>query len=597
VKTYKRVANDDGSIITYEVPAHFAIRPHREAPDFPDFKTGQKALLDLYADITSKHPTTNARSTLDMMRQAGLVNLWFFLKVIAGAYGPYEKLNDSLHLDMCNWRQSDACMAPGARFIALMPRGFRKSTVFSHGANTWILTRDASRRIRLVNAVISRAEDFRNLTKSAIDSNPFYASLYGPGWTMPDGSAIASRIPMPNSKDWNAERLVMPNRTRFAAEPSIKPAGVTGSGEGDHHTDLDIDDPVGLDAVDWQHQSTVMMENAKKWMDTNLNALLVSPKEDVIGIVGTRYAQDDCYEKFVKDAKEVVGAIDEEITPIPGGRWSVYYRLVQEDGQMISPEIIDEAELARMDPWTAATQYWNKPRKSGMNEFIKYVVKPCKLYNDRERNLFLISFRDELTDEIRTLNAASLTGVISTDAAAKDKNIVVMTSRTSVAVHFMDSDNRDFRVWNKVGYMSMDKVFDAIFEAWNLFPGLIEATLFETNAMQKGLYQLLEKEQERRKTWINLREAPAVGDKTARIRSVVGWYFAQGLIYATPEAAIELVQEKDGFPSKRLDVLDETEKALSWLKRPANEEEVEMAEEMDMDAQLSLVESDNVFGY
>ena len=597
MKTYKRVANDDGSIITYEVPVHFAIRPHREAPDFPDFKTGQKALLDLYADITSKHPTTNARSTLDMMRQAGLVNLWFFLKVIAGAYGPYEKLNDSLHLDMCNWRQSDACMAPGARFIALMPRGFRKSTVFSHGANTWILTRDASRRIRLVNAVISRAEDFRNLTKSAIDSNPFYASLYGPGWTMPDGSAIASRIPMPNSKDWNAERLVMPNRTRFAAEPSIKPAGVTGSGEGDHHTDLDIDDPVGLDAVDWQHQSTVMMENAKKWMDTNLNALLVSPKEDVIGIVGTRYAQDDCYEKFVKDAKEVVGALDEEITPIPGGRWSVYYRLVQEDGQMISPEIIDEAELARMDPWTAATQYWNKPRKSGMNEFIKYVVKPCKLYNDRERNLFLISFRDELTDEIRTLNAASLTGVISTDAAAKDKNIVVMTSRTSVAVHFMDSNNRDFRVWNKVGYMSMDKVFDAIFEAWNLFPGLIEATLFETNAMQKGLYQLLEKEQERRKTWINLREAPAVGDKTARIRSVVGWYFAQGLIYATPEAAIELVQEKDGFPSKRLDVLDETEKALSWLKRPANEEEVEMAEEMDMDTQLSLVESDNVFGY
>ena len=303
MKTYKRVANDDGSITTFEIPRHFAIKPHREAPAFPNFSVGQKALLDLYKDITSTHPTINVRSTLDMMRQAGLVNLWFFLKVIAGAYGPYEKLNDSLHLDMCNWRQSDACMAPGARFLALMPRGFRKSTVFSHGANTWILTRDASRRIRLVNAVISRAEDFRNLTKSTIDSNALYAALYGPGWSLPDGSAIASRIPLPNSKEWNAERLVMPNRTRFAAEPSIKPAGVTGSGEGDHHTDLDIDDPVGLDAVDWQHQSTVMMENAKKWMDTNLNALLVSPKEDVIGIVGTRYAHDDCYEKFANNAK------------------------------------------------------------------------------------------------------------------------------------------------------------------------------------------------------------------------------------------------------------------------------------------------------
>ena len=250
-----------------------------------------------------------------------------------------------------------------------------------------------------------------------------------------------------------------------------------------------------------------------------------------------------------------------------------------------------------MDSWTAALQYWNKPRKSGINEFAKYVVKPCKLFNDHNSGLYLISFRDELSDEVKTLNAASLTGVISTDAASKDRNVNALTSRTSVAVHFMDDQNRDFRVWNKVGYMSMDKTFDAIFEAWELFPGLIEATLFETNAMQKGLYQLLEKEQERRKVWINLREAPAVGDKVARIRAVLGWHFAQGLIYATPEAVVELQQEKDAFPSKRLDVLDETEKALSWMKRPANAEEIELAVEAEIEHELQLIESDNVFGY
>jgi hypothetical protein len=599
VKTYKRIANDDGSVSTFEIPRHFAIRPHPEAPSFRDFASGQKALLDLYADITSKHSTTKARSTLDMMRQAGLVNLWFFLKVIAGAYGPYNELNDGLNLDMANWRQSDSCMSPGARWMALMPRGFLKSTVFSHGANSWLLTRNSEERIRVVNAIISRAEGFKYLTQKTIDANALYAILYGSSmkWTLPDGSLIGSRVPLPNSKEWNAETMVMPNRQRVAPEPSIKAAGVTGSGEGDHHTILNIDDPVGLDAVDWQHQSTVLMENAKKWMNTNLNALLISPKRDVIGIVGTRYAQDDCYEGFSKNAKEVIGAMDEEVTPIPGGRWSIYYRLVQEEGAMIAPEIIDEKELAQMDPWTAATQYWNMPKKSGLNDFIKYVVKPCKLFHDTNTGLYLISFRDDLTDEIRTLNAASLTGVISTDAAAKDKNITVMTSRTSVAVWFMDDSNRAFRVWCKVGYNSMDKTFDSIFEAWNRFPGLLEATLFETNAMQTGLYQLLDKEQQKRKTWINLREAPAKGDKTARIRSVVGWYFAQGLIYATPEAVVELQQEKDAFPSKRLDVLDETEKALSWLRRPPNQEEIEMAEEADMEHELSLVESDNIFGY
>jgi hypothetical protein len=597
VKTYKRVANDDGSISTFEIPAHFAIRPHREAPAFPDFTRGQRALIDLYADITSKHPTTDVRSTLDMMRQAGLVNLWFFLKVIAGAYGPYNLLNDELNLDMCNWRQSDACMSPGSRFMALMPRGFLKSTIFTHGANTWLLTRDSERRIRIVNAIISRAEGFKYLSQKTIDSNALYAALYGQGWTLLDGSAIASRVPLPNVKEWNAETMVMPNRLRVAPEPSIKAAGVTGSGEGDHHTDLCIDDPIGLDAVDWQYQATTMMENAKKWMNTNLNALLIAPKRDIIGVVGTRYAQDDCYEPFFNDAKEIVGALDEDAIPVPGGAWNVYYRLVQEDGAMIAPDIIDEKQLSKMDAWTAALQYWNKPRKSGVNEFAKYVVKPCKLFNDANTNLYLISFRDELTDEVRTLNAASLTGVISTDAASKDRNVSALTSRTSVAIWFMDDENRSFRVWNKVGYLSMDKTFDAIFEAWDLFPGLIEATLFETNAMQKGLYQLLEKEQEKRKVWINLREAPAKGDKVARIRAVVGWYFAQGLIYATPEAVVELQQEKDAFPSRRLDVLDETEKALSWMRRPANAEEIEMAVEADLEHEFSLVETDNLYGY
>lgn len=591
MKTYKRVANDDGSVSTWEIPRHFAIRPHAEAPAFESFEAGQKALLDLYGDLASKHPTVKVRSTLDMMRQAGLVNLWFFLKVIAGAYGPYEKLNDGLHLDMCNFAQSDACMAPGARWMVLMPRGFRKSTIFTHGKNAWMLTRDSDAKIRVVNAVISRAETFKYMSQRTIDANALYGALYGPGWD------FASRVPSPNSKEWNAETMVMPDRKRVAPEPSIKAAGVTGSGEGDHHTHLNIDDPIGLDAVDWQHQSTVLMENAKKWMNTNLNALLDTPKENTIGIVGTRYSQDDCYEKFALNAKEVVGTLDEAIAPVPGGRWSVYYRLVQEDGVMISPEIIDERELADMDPWTAATQYWNQPRRSGIQEFAKYVVKPCKLFHDVRTNLYLISFRDELSDEVRTLNAASLTGVISTDAAAKDKGVTFLTSRTSVAVWFMDDANRAFRVWSKVGYMSVDKTFDAIFEAWGRFPGLIQATLFETNAMQRGIYQLLQKEQETRKVYLSLQEAPATGDKTARIRDVVGWYFAQGLIYATPEAVVEFQQEKDSFPSKRLDVLDETEKALSWMRRPPNAEEIDMAEEADVEHELSLVEQDNAFGY
>lgn len=597
IKTYKRIAKPDGSILVFEIPRHFAVRPHREAPDFPNFEISQKVIIDLFNDIAGAHPTIGLHSTLDMMRQAGLVSLWFFLKVIAGAYGPYDALDDDLNLDMCNWRQSDACMAAGARWLALMPRGFKKSTCFSHGPNTWELTRNADQRIRIVNAIISRAEDFKKMSQRTIDANALFAALYGPGWQNADGSAIASRVPAANADDWNKETMVMPNRRRYAVEPSIKAGGVTGAGEGDHHTLLNIDDPVGLDAVDWQYQATVMMENAKKWMNTNLSALLVSPIQDRIGIVGTRYGEDDCYAPFVKDAKEVVGAADEDVSPVPNGTWSIYYRLVMEEGRAIAPEIVDEKTLSKMDAWTAALQYWNKPRKAGLNEFLKYVIKPARLSFDPDSGYYLISFRDDESDRTVTLNLASLTGVVSCDIAATDKNVSMLTSRTSIGVHFMDNHNRDFRVWSKVGYFSMDETFDYIFEAWRAFPGLIQATLFETNAMQKGLYQLLDKEQQERNAYVGLREVPAKGDKSARIRAVVGWFLAQGLLYATPEAVVELQQEKDAFPSKRLDVLDETEKALSFMQRPATVEEMEMAEEAEIEHMMSLVESDNLFGY
>ena len=46
-----------------------------------------------------------------------------------------------------------------------------------------------------------------------------------------------------------------------------------------------------------------------------------------------RYAEDDCFRPFFEDAKEIVGALDEDAIPVPGGSWSVYYRLVQEEAR------------------------------------------------------------------------------------------------------------------------------------------------------------------------------------------------------------------------------------------------------------------------
>ena len=71
--------------------------------------------------------------------ELGYVSLFFFLKYIAGSAGPYNEINEDLHLEMCNFRQSDYCMNPGAHAACFVPRGFLKSTIMTHGGATWEL--------------------------------------------------------------------------------------------------------------------------------------------------------------------------------------------------------------------------------------------------------------------------------------------------------------------------------------------------------------------------------------------------------------------------------------------------------------------------
>lgn len=104
--------------------AEFAIRPHPDAPLFTSYEEGQTVIQQLITEVTGNMQT--GAEVRRYLAQAGLVNLWFFLKFILGYNGPYDELNDGIHLEMCNWRQSDAAMGEGARAACFVPRAFCK---------------------------------------------------------------------------------------------------------------------------------------------------------------------------------------------------------------------------------------------------------------------------------------------------------------------------------------------------------------------------------------------------------------------------------------------------------------------------------------
>ena len=109
------------------------ISPHPLAPSFAADANPQLVLEQLQKELTSANPQLTP-NLLQLIREAGFVSLWFYLKFIAGSDGPYNLLDEHLHLDMANFRQKVATTA-GIKSGLFVPRSCYKSTIASHGAN------------------------------------------------------------------------------------------------------------------------------------------------------------------------------------------------------------------------------------------------------------------------------------------------------------------------------------------------------------------------------------------------------------------------------------------------------------------------------
>ena len=263
----------------------FAIRPHPLAPLYNEPGEAAKVFQQIVSEIQSPNFNPN-KEAYNLLRQTGLVSLWFYLACICSHAGPYDRLTDALSIDMCNTRQSDEWEAEGAMAAAFIPRNMYKSTVFDHGGNTWDLQRDPNERIVIVNGIAEKAEEFMTIIQMNFSQNELLRFLY------PEWCAFSSKAGQLSTKG-----LIMPNRTKNYVEPSVKALGVGGKAEGGHYTRIILDDLVGLDDLNAQRSGNMNMEQAKKWLGTNLDALK-SDQSARVGVVATRFAVEDCSKRI-----------------------------------------------------------------------------------------------------------------------------------------------------------------------------------------------------------------------------------------------------------------------------------------------------------
>jgi hypothetical protein len=246
------------------------------------------------------------------------------------------------------------------------------------------------------------------------------------------------------------------------------------------------------------------------------------------------------------------------------------------------------------------TQLMNYPQKTGLAELNDMEAKKARIEYDEQLHDYVITYmvdKNYSDDKEDSVRLSECDVVMSIDPAGTDKGISAKTSRSSLGVWAKDYKDRVTRIYSKVGYFEITKLFDYMFEGHKKFAGYIRATVIESNAMLKILLPLLRKEELARGMYINPIGKPESQNKTIRIRNTLGVVLRKGKLYLAEGCDREFREELDIFPMNefRMDVLDESEKGISSTFSPQSGEDLRLREFED-ESKLAFA-SDNVFGY
>lgn len=512
---------------------------------------------------------------LELLREASLVNLYFFLRYVAGYANAYNELIPTLHGEMCNFAQLS--LRPGARCAAFLPRFSFKSTVFSHGLDAWRLVRNPNERQGVFGGLQERADDFMHCVQRVFDANDLVALLW------PSSKPKSKR-----DGTWNEKVLRMPSRTRSFPEPSCRAHTAGGTTAGIHVDHGNVDDIVSDAELTSTKDASSEMIRRRDWLPYALATILMSQTQSTVMAVGTRYSIDDPWESVMRHAKTHYGdwsAVSKFYEVDENGGWDVYYRTCLDDeGVSIFPSKYTKETLealAKEDFWTYITQFVNNPHAVEKIEFSGHDVGHAQLGRGKDGELVVVFDGEE-----HDLHEADV--VLAGDPASSDKRVSAKTSRSSAVVSArfairMPGSKRPRRVVVfldiKAGYLSPALYFDTLFALHRRFAEYVRASYMETAGPFKFLLKFLREEEARRKTYINVQGIQPLGDKLATIRSAYEPLLRDGDLYVVDDVREELMWELSVFPSMSLDVLDAGKIAIAKHVEPEGVETSEYDED------------------
>lgn len=416
---------------------------------------------------------------------------------------------------------------PARKKALMLPRGHLKTSIVTIGYVTQCILKNPNVRILIGNGVWDIARSFLSEIKAQLEQSQL-KYLFGDF----------------QSARWNADEIIVKQRTKPLKEPTVATTGVEAETTGGHYDIIILDDLIGLQ----NSQTPEQRAKVKRFRRSMIN--LLEPGGLLIEI-GTRWHLDDTFsEIFDKEMRYYNVMVKKVVEPDAQGRprlifpkhFAKKFDDVKKDWTPVEDpfcmDYVDHLKASMpLDEFSA--QYLNQPFSSE-NQLFK--PEMFKYWGERPKNLFIAMAADLAISEARTAD------------------------ETAIVVCGMDKDWKLYVLDYLKGNWRPSEVINRMFEMrgrWK--PNVVG---METNGFQKTLKLACEDEMRKRREYFAIEEIKTGPErsKAERIKTLEPFYRNGNVFHASWMKGKDMEEQLQTFPKgKRDDIIDATSMCLPLL--------------------------------
>lgn len=440
--------------------------------------------------------------SLDEVKEACKRSLYFLCTKILG-YRDWDGVHDDMEKFM---------RRKSIRKLLLVPRGHLKTAIVTKGYAIQSLLRNPDIRILIANQVWDKSREMLYEIKQLLAEKTELSKLFG--------DFVSER--------WREDDIVIRQRTKALAAPTIGTSGVEAELTSSHYDLILLDDLQG----EKNFQTPDQREKVKRYYRSMMD--LIEPGGTIV-VIGTRWHLDDIYQSIIDNESEY---------------YDIEVRKVIENGRIIFPKKFQQ----KFDPVTKSwkvvdyhcTDYIDYLRKRPSEEFSsQYMNEPIDAQNQIFKREYFKYY--ERRPE-RLFVSMTIDPAISEKQSADYFAINVSGMDEKYNIYVLDTLKGHWKVAE-----SIDNIFTT-YQKWR--PSVVG---LETVAYQKALKSWLEEKMRERGVYFPITELKRSTNESKEFRiKALEPFYREGLIQHAPwmkGLELELEQFPRGKHDDELDAL------------------------------------------